>query len=224
MSFCDQLMQASRNIWEREKSHPFVLGMGDGTLHPERFRFYLQQDTLFLVQYAKVFALAVTKAPDMKTMAYFAQLCADTLNVEMELHRSYCAEFGITPADLEAASPSQTTIGYSGHLLQVALGGGLADIIAAVLPCQWGYAEIAAHLKNQGMPDEPRYRKWIEMYASEEFKAYGQWLREQMEALAPGLDEQDVRRLESIFQNSSRWEYLFWEMAWKQEMWTVPEG
>lgn len=223
MAFCDTLMQVSQGIWAREREHPFVRGMGDGSLDAERFRFYLEQDYLFLIEYAKVFALAATRAPELGTMAYFAQLCADTLNTEMALHRSYCSEFGITPAALEAAEPAQTTVGYAGHLVQVAATGGVAEICAAVLPCQWGYNEIARHLQAQGLPPEPRYRKWIEMYASPEFEAYGRWLRERLEALAPQFTAAQVARLQRIFHTSSRWEYLFWEMAWRQERWDVPE-
>ncbi|HKI97939.1 MAG TPA: thiaminase II [bacterium] len=222
MAFCDELMRVSQGIWALEKEHPFVRGMGDGSLDAERFRFYLEQDYLFLIEYAKVFALAATRAPELDTMAYFAQLCADTLNSEMALHRSYCAEFGIEPAALEAAEPAQTTVGYTGHLLQVAVRGGVAEICAAVLPCQWGYNEIARHLRERGLPPEPRYRKWIEMYASPEFEAYGRWLREQLEALAPRFTPAQVARLQRIFHTSSRWEYLFWEMAWRMERWNLP--
>jgi thiaminase/transcriptional activator TenA len=224
MTLVDELMQVSQGIWAREKEHPFVRGLGDGTLPAERFRFYLEQDYLFLIEYAKVFALAATRSTELATMAYFAQLCADTLNTEMALHRSTCAEFGITPAELEAAEPAQTTVGYTGHLLQVAVRGGVADICAAVLPCQWGYHEIARHLRARGMPPEPRYRKWIELYASPEFAAYGRWLRETLEAHAPHLAPAHVARLKTTFHTSSRWEYLFWEMAWRMERWSVPEG
>ena len=224
MPFCDELMQVSRDLWEREKAHPFVQGLGDGTLDAERFRFYLEQDYLFLIEYAKVFALAVTRARDLGTQAYFAQLCADTLNNEMALHRSYCAEFGITPADLESAEPAQTTAGYTGHLVQTAQQGGVAEIVAAVLPCQWGYAEVARHLQGRGLPAEPRYRKWIEMYASPEFEDYGRWLRATLEAEAAPLPPLRRERLKRIFHNSSRWEYLFWEMSWHQERWQVPAG
>ncbi len=223
MAFCDELMEKSRGIWEREKEHPFVLALGAGSLDDDRFRFYLEQDYLFLIQYAKVFAQAATRSSDLDTMAYFARLCSDTLNEEMELHRSYCAEFGISPEDLEAVQPTQTTSGYTGHLLSVALRGSVAEIVAAALPCQWGYAEIAGHLKERGMPAEPRYREWIDMYASVEFAAYGEWLRNKMEQLAAPLDAGDRERLKGIFLDSSRWEYLFWEMAWRQERWTVPE-
>ena len=224
MSFCDELREVSQGIWAREHDHPFVTALGAGTLDSDRFRFYLEQDYLFLIEYAKVFAIAATRSPGLDTMAYFAQLCADTLNGEMALHRSYCAEFGITPQHLEAARASQTTAGYTGHLLSVALRGSLAEIVAAVLPCQWGYAEIARSLQDRGMPEEPRYRKWIEMYASGEFEAYGAWLRARMEELAAPLDAPTRERLKAIFLDSSRWEYLFWEMAWRQEMWAVPEG
>ena len=134
MGFCDALREVSRKIWEAEKTHPFVSGMGDGSLPAEKFRFYLEQDYLFLIEYAKVFALAVPKAGGLEDMAYFAQLCSDTLNGEMELHRSYCAEFGIAPAELEAARPSRPTVRYTGHLLRAADAGPIARTVPAVLP------------------------------------------------------------------------------------------
>ena len=132
MAFCDELRAASAGIWQQEQQHPFVLGLGDGSLSEERFRFYLAQDYLFLIEYAKVFAIAATRSPELETMAYFATLCSDTLNGEMALHRSYCAEFGLTPADLETTEPAQTTRGYTGHLLQVVAGfrDGLGQRIA----------------------------------------------------------------------------------------------
>ena len=224
MGICDDLRAVSAAIWTKEREHPFVRGLGDGSLAPEIFRFYLEQDYLFLIDYAKVFAWGVVKSPDLTTQAEFAKLCAETLGVEMELHRSACAEFDLTPADLEAAKPAQVTQGYTGHLLSVAAGGSLAEIVAAVLPCQWGYAEVARHLKAAGLPAEPRYRKWIEMYASDEFDAYGAWLRSMLESLAPYCSGEERARLVDHFHNSSRWEYLFWEMAWRREMWAVPEG
>jgi thiaminase/transcriptional activator TenA len=222
VAFCDELMAVSQGIWEREKQHPFVLGIGRGDLDAARFRYYLEQDYLYLIDYAKVFALGAVRAPDLATEAYFAKLCAETLNEEMDLHRSYCAEFGIAPKDLESAQPSQVTRGYTGHLLQTAGTGGIAEIVAAVLPCYWGYWEIASYLKAQGVPKEPRYRKWIEMYASAPIAANVAWLRDAMERLAAACSVADRERLKRIFHDSSRWEYLFWEMAWNRDGWPAP--
>ena len=222
MGLSDELKTASVDIWAAELEHPFVRGIGDGSLSEERFRFYLAQDYLFLIDYAKVFALAAVKAPRLEVMAGFAKLCADTLNEEMALHRAYCAEFGLTPAELEATSPAQTTRGYTGHLLQVAATGGIGDIIAAVLPCQWGYNEIARHLHAMGPPAETRYRKWIKAYTAPEFEAYGAWLRATLDGLAPSLSAADIARLRQHFLFSSRWELLFWDMAWAQALWNTP--
>lgn len=222
MGLSDDLKSVSAEIWAAELRHPFVRGIGDGSLSEERFRFYLAQDYLFLIDYAKVFALAAAKSSRLELMACFAKLCADTLNDEMALHRACCAEFGMTAATLEATPAAQTTRGYTGHLLQVAATGGVADIIAVVLPCQWGYNEIARHLRAAGLPAEPRYRKWIEMYSSPEFEAYGTWLRSTLDGLAPGLTAHDVTRLRQHFLFSSRWELLFWDMAWSQTSWSTP--
>ena len=43
MRFSDQLRQAAAEIWEAQYQHPFVTGIRDGTLDPERFRFYVRQ-------------------------------------------------------------------------------------------------------------------------------------------------------------------------------------
>lgn len=220
MAFCTELAEPARAIWARELKHPFVQGLGKGDLAEEKFRWYLIQDYLFLVDYAKVFALAATKAKDVATMGYLARLASDTLNSEMALHRQCCAEFGIAAQALEQAEASPTTRGYCGHLLRVAWSGDLAEIIASVLPCQWGYSEIALHLQKQGMPAEVRYRNWIEQYASAEFSAYGAWLREQMERFASGLNAARRADLQRIFLESSRWELRFWEMAWRGESWS----
>ncbi len=108
----------------------------------ERFRYYMAQDYLFLIDYCRVIALAVAKSPDLESMRRWAALLDETLNSEMELHRSFCADFGISSEELEATAPSPETLAYTGHLMRVANEGSIAEIAVALLPCQWGYDEI----------------------------------------------------------------------------------
>lgn len=138
IQFTDELRQSAAPIWEADLGHPFVRGIADGTLPTEKFKFYLIQDYLFLLDYSRVFAHGVIKAPDEATMALFSQLLNETLNTEMDLHRGYCEKFGISAAEMEQAPVAPTTHAYTRHLLSVAQSGTLADIIAGVLPCQWG--------------------------------------------------------------------------------------
>ena len=219
--FTDELRQSAAPIWEADLGHPFVRGIADGTLPTEKFKFYLIQDYLFLLDYSRVFAHGVIKAPDEATMALFSQLLNETLNTEMDLHRGYCEKFGISAAEMEQAPVAPTTHAYTRHLLSVAQSGTLADIIAGVLPCQWGYAEIGTTLAQQGGSPEPLYQEWIEMYASEEFLALGKWLRSLLNELTAESSSTEKERLKRHFLFSSRYEYLFWEMAWTQEAWQI---
>lgn len=219
--FTDELRQSAAPIWEADLEHPFVCGIADGTLPREKFKFYLVQDYLFLLDYSRVFAHGVIKAPDEATMALFSQLLNETLNTEMDLHRGYCEKFGVSASEMEQAPVAPTTHAYTRHLLNVAQSGTLADIIAGVLPCQWGYAEIGTTLAQRGGSPEQLYQEWIEMYASEEFLALGKWLRNLLNELTAESSSAEKGRLKRHFLFSSRYEYLFWEMAWTQEAWQI---
>jgi thiaminase/transcriptional activator TenA len=220
MKFSDYLREKCLPIWQQNHQHPFVQGMGDGTLHPGRFRFYMVQDYLYLIEYAKVFAIGAVKADDVATMGRFAALLNGTLNEEMDLHRQYASRFGITEKELEAAKPSPVTLAYTHYMLHAAQNGTLADVMAAVLPCAWSYWEIGKELsKRPGAADHELYGEWIQMYASEEFGQLAQWCIDLMDEQAEGKSERERARLEDIFLNTTRFEYMFWDMAYNGEMW-----
>src|SRR5882762_11152319 len=161
-SFTHAIRAKAHPIWDRELKHPFVRGLGDGTLPIDRFRFYLAQDYVFLTEYCRVFALAAAKAPDLQTIGVFTRLLDETLNTEMQLHRDYCQRLGIAKSDLEATAPAPITHAYTRHLLTVAYSGSIADIVAAVLPCQLGYAEIGTALACEGCGGaSSNYSEWI---------------------------------------------------------------
>ena len=100
--FTQSIRKRADQIWRRELEHPFVRGIADGTLDTDKFRFYLCQDYVFLIEYARVFALAAAKASELSTIGLFSELLHGTIHTEMQLHRDYCARFGISPKQLEA--------------------------------------------------------------------------------------------------------------------------
>ena len=222
MSFMDDLESKAEPIRKAILRHPFVTGIGDGTLDVDKFKFYVRQDYVYLVDYSRVIALAAARAPDLETMGWFAKLLDGTLNAEMELHRSYCAEFGITRQELEATQAAPTTMAYTRFLLSMAYQGTYPELVAAFLPCQWGYWEIGDNLHRKGEPaDAPLYAKWIQMYVDPEFKALAQWVRSLTDRLASHLPASEKGRVEEAYLTSLRYEYMFWEMAYRQEGWPV---
>jgi thiaminase/transcriptional activator TenA len=170
MRFSEQLREAAAGLWRAQQDHPFVRGIADGTLAPPRFRFYMRQDYLFLIEYARLLALACARAPRLELMERFAELTRSTLITEMELHRRYAAEWGITREELEAERPRATTRAYTDFLLRTAALGEFAELVAALLPCMWGYSELGQRLARGSRPPEERYARWIDMYSGEELR------------------------------------------------------
>ena len=221
MAFTEDLRATADPIWEAINEHPMVRGIGDGTLDEEPFRYWVKQDYVYLIDYGRVFAHGAAMAPSLERIGAFAELLDETINTEMDLHRAYAAEFGIGEADLEATEPSPTTRGYTDFLVRVAATGTFGDLVAALLPCMWGFNETGRRLAERGLPDHEGYADWIEMYASEEFTELAAWCRDLMDEIAADASAADRERYERLFVTSSRYEYMFWDAAWRQEAWPV---
>jgi thiaminase/transcriptional activator TenA len=218
MKVTQQLYQAARPVWEACHAHPFVAGIGDGSLPIEQFRHFLLQDYLYLFDYAKVFALGVAKSHDPELMRTFSANVDAILNGEMAIHRAYMARLGITEEQVFAVKPALSNLSYTQYMLSVAYAGGPAEIVAAILACSWSYAEIGQRLARiPGAAEHPFYGEWIQGYASERYAATNQALIELMDRLAQDLPQDRVEYLQEVFVNCSRYELGFWEMAWQLE-------
>jgi thiaminase/transcriptional activator TenA len=199
------LRDAAAPLWEASSAHPFVTGIGDGTLDERVFQWYVRQDYLFLIDYGRLLALGAARAPRLSWMRRFAALSLAVLETEMSLHRSFAAKWGV--ADLEATVVEPATAAYCDFLLRTAALGDFAELVAAVAPCMWGYAEIGTALASSATSD--KYREWIDMYASDEFGELADWSRELLDEV-----EGDGARMEAAFVASSRHELAFWHAAW----------
>ncbi|MGB3327915.1 MAG: thiaminase II [Thermomicrobiales bacterium] len=219
--FSAHLRRRADPVWQAQHAHPLVRGIGDGTLDPAIFAFWLRQDYRFLIDYSRLFATAVLRAPDLASMTRFAALLHETLTREMDLHRSSVAEFGIAVAELEREQKAPTTQGYTDFLLRTATTGDYAELLGALLPCMWGYSELGIALAARGFPAEERYARWIETYADPAFAQLAGWCRELTDAACAGLPEAALQRVETAFLTASRYELAFWEMAWSGERWPV---
>ena len=166
----DDMLAAARPIWDAQLQHPFVRGIGDGSLPPERFERWVRQDYLYLKEFARVFAWAAAKADRLASMNWYAAVLDLTLNTEMALHREYAARFGITEDELEAEEMRPTTRAYTDFLVRTAADGDMAELLAALLPCAWGYAWLGAQLAELERPADQRYADWIEQYAAADFQ------------------------------------------------------
>jgi thiaminase (transcriptional activator TenA) len=207
-------------LWQRQREHPFVVALSNGSLPRANFEFYIRQDALFLDELTKTFAYALTKTTDHDEMEQLGKYVLNTLLVEAELHRRYGERFGLTPGEMAATRMAPTNYAYTRHLLSISATGTFPELLTAILPCAWIYAEVGRHLVGNTPPayDHP-YLDWLATYASPDFDAVGMWIRERLDARAASLSAEEEARLYEIFLISTRYEWLFWEMAWRLEEW-----
>ena len=211
-----RLRAAAAPIWEKCLKHPFVTGIGDGTLAIEKFQHFMLQDYLYLFDYARVFALGVFKARDPALMRVFASNVDTILGGEMRIHRAYMQRLGITEAQVFAVKPALDNLSYTNYMLSVASAGGPLEIVAAILACSWSYAEIGQTLSAiPGASEHPFYGEWIQGYASADYAATNQALIDLMDKLTSDATEEQIAYLTDIFVNCSRYELGFWDMAWE---------
>jgi thiaminase/transcriptional activator TenA len=220
MSFSRDLKTKAAKVWEEGYDHPFVQELGMGTLDKEKFKFYLLQDYQYLLQYAKVFAIAAVKSDTEELMTRFSTIQYFTLTNEMNLHRDYMAGFGVTPEEMLSVKPSLYNRTYTANMLAIGQTGGLAELIAVVFPCAWTYADYAKRLKKQYADklDNNFYKTWIEQYAGVDFSDSFEWFYDALDNLVSNMADKQRKKTEEIFISSVEFEYLFWDMAYKQQM------
>lgn len=210
-----KLRAAAAPAWERYVAHPFVRGLGDGSLPEAAFRRYLVQDYLFLIQFARAYGLAAYKAQTLADIRQAARGLNAIADIEMGLHVEFCRGWGLSESDMAAAPEAPETMAYTRYVLECGLAGDLLDLHVALAPCIVGYAEIGKRLRAASPPDNP-YQPWIDMYAGEEYQAAAA-------AEADGLDGLLERRggdgrwpdLARIFTQATELEAAFWDMGWR---------
>lgn len=214
------LWQAITGIYAEILAHPFVTGLTDGSLPREAFRFYVVQDAHYLREYARALAVCAAKAPAEADIEMFAEHAAGALAVERALHDSFFADFGMSPGQVAATPMAPTNRAYTSYLLATAYGGSFAEALGAVLPCYWIYWEVGKELIQRGSPD-PLSQRWIDTYGGEEFAAVVRQVLALTDRIGAELPDAERARARAHFVLTSRYEWMFWDMAWRQEPWPV---
>lgn len=217
MTVTERLLACTGELWKAYLEHPFVRGIADGSLDEKKFRYYMVQDYIYLIDYAKVFALGVAKARDIKTMRLFANYVHQILDGEMDIHKGYMKRLGIALSDAESAEPALDNRSYTAYMMRVAYDEGPAEIAAAILSCALSYEHIARRMleMHPAADQHPFYGEWVSGYASDDYHKANLELIDLTERLTAGCTEVHLRHLEEIFMVCSRYEMAFWDMAWE---------
>ncbi len=212
----ERLKRDAAPAWSAYVGHAFVRGMGDGSLPRASFQHYLVQDYLFLIEFARAYAIGVYKAPDLTEMKKAADGIAAILG-ETNLHLRLCAEWGLAPDAVAATRQARATVAYTRFVQEAGLRGDMLDLVVALSPCVVGYAEIGAALSRSGIgltDGRNPYAPWIAEYAGEGYQALAADSLAQIDRLAAlSLTEARYPRLLATFDEAVRLEADFWQMG-----------
>lgn len=220
MTTTERLLKAAEPVWEQYYSHPFVRGIGDGTLDRNKFRYYIMQDYKYLIDYARVFAIGIAKATDLETMGIYGRDEQSIFAVEQDIHLGYMGRFGITQEELDAMPMALNNLSYTSYMIRIAYDGGAAEVAAAILSCAISYEAIAKRLleENPDADQDEFYGDWVRMYAGKEYCDGNAERIKLIERLTKDYTEEQLHHLEEIFVACSRYELQFWDMGWN--LWT----
>ncbi|MCB1549559.1 MAG: thiaminase II [Hyphomicrobiaceae bacterium] len=218
MELFRRLKAAAAAEWQAYTEHPFTRGLGDGSLPEAAFRHYLVQDYLFLIEFARAYALAVYKSPTLADMRDAKAGLVAILDVEMGLHVRLSEGWGLTPAELEQTPAAPETLAYTRYVLDAGMRSDLLALKVALAPCIIGYAEIATRLAGlpEALGDGNPYRSWIGEYAGPAYQEVAAAASAQLDRLAaryatPAREAE----LAAVFREATRLEAAFWEMGWR---------
>ncbi|WP_375499278.1 thiaminase II [uncultured Jatrophihabitans sp.] len=216
----DWLWDGASDIYDAILTHPFLDGLTTGTLESERFTYYIAQDAAYLRDYARALSILASKAVSHADTAMLASHSADTADVELLLHSSLLPALDISGEQLAGVTISPTTRAYTSYLLAVTHGGTFAEGLATVLPCYWIYQRVGAELIKEGS-SEKRYQLWIDTYGGDEFAVAVEEALELADRVGVGLAGGEAWRTREHFRTVARYEWMFWDAAWRQESWPV---
>ncbi len=162
MNLAEQLWADNADLAELALAHPFVRGIGDGSLSREVFASYVAQDAFFLESFARAYAFALVRSRDTPTLLALADLLTG-VRQELGLHAAYAARWGMDTTEVE---PGTATLGYTEFLLATAATGDVGRVLAAMTPCMRLYAWLARELDPV---EAGPYASWVRTYADPGF-------------------------------------------------------
>lgn len=220
MGFSDELWAAGAEVYDRVREHPFLTGLSDGTLPHDAFRHFVVQDAHYLRGYARALAVLAARAPSEADTVMFSQHAAGAIAAEQDMHAELADALGLSGADAADVPVAPTTTAYTSYLLATCHGGSFAEGLGAVLPCYWIYARVGEALLEGSSPD-PLYARWIAMYGGEEFQAVVDAVLALTDRVGPTLGDVERGRVVEHYVTTCRYEWMFWDAAWRQETWPV---
>lgn len=217
MNWSEQAWREALPVYTKILELPFVRELMDGTLPQEKFRFYVQQDALYLNGFSKALAGIAAKLDNPAHMGAFAVFASDTMAVERDMHQTFFDLLG----RLDDLEPSPTCLLYTSYILKQLADAPVETAMAAVLPCFWVYKEVGDYILANQAKGANRYQGWIDTYGGDEYGAAVKQAIAICDELAAARTEKQRTAMTKAYVLCTKMEWMFWDSAYRLERWPV---
>jgi thiaminase/transcriptional activator TenA len=221
MEFTAKLRKIAEPYISAEVNKPFLVEMSKGTLSIDKFKYYIKVDYPYLFDFSQILALGIYKSDDLDAMKLMVKLLDGNMR-EMGLHESYAERFGISSEELNKQKMGPIKYSYTRHELAAGQRGLLGELVVTLMPCMWGYAEIAKRLiKNTPIQPSNPYKDWFDFYTSQDFENQGKDGIELIDRLAKDYSNTQLQQMEESFLKSCYFEVVCWDAYYEKEEWKI---
>lgn len=201
-----------RSDWEAATRHRFVEEYRSDDLSDDVFEQYLVQDYQFLEAGARVTALAVNQAHTMEEMGRLTESLSVLTGGENDYFQRAFEALTIFEADRKHPDIHPTTAAFNDFMLRAAHEGNYEETLATIAPAEWVYLDWCRHA--EAAHERWYLDEWVEIHVNEEFKAYVDWLRTQLDTYGPQLSPERQQRVAEIFDRTVALEAAFFDAAY----------
>ncbi len=214
-SFHRDLLERAQPIWQKMLAHRFLVETAEGTISPDTFARWMQQDYLFAREAVPFLALLLAKAP-RDVRVHLAEAIA-ALHRELALFERMAREHAVS---LEALTMLPTCHAYIQFLQATAYGRSFAEGFTVLYGAEKAYLDSWSWVKEHQQKESP-WQPFIDNWTSEPFRRYVDWLAETLDELAEDAPASMRQAMVELFLLTGQYEILFWEMAASAETWPV---
>lgn len=215
----ESLRRDADSIWREIFDHPFVVELYKGTLPIEKFKFYILQDYNYLVNNMKNLSILSSRAESVEAMRAMLEIAHLEATSEFKSYEKLLGDLGYTIEEAIRTVPTPTNISYSSFLLATSSLKTFWEGLAATLPCFWIYAEIAEFHKDKlNESKNSLYSEWASVYLTEPYRD----LVNKMKGILDDASNIEYEKLKEVFITASKYEYIYWSMAYEMEEWPIP--
>ncbi len=219
MAFTDELKKAAARIHQSQLEHPFLKGLMDDSLEPEKFKRWVVQHYLYLREGARMLGHAVVRSDTRREMTLFTRALDLTLNEGMSLHCACAERYQISEQELDEHEMWPTTHAYTDFLFRTCMLGGIRELLAVTLPHTVVYVDLGLSLASGRLHKKGSYAGWMGQYVSREFVEMADRFRAELDSKAVDASKAVKKRLRQSYEIASRYEWQFWDMCWTGERW-----